>query len=202
MFFALCVAAVAGDTLLLHAMRGYWVGPAMIPVLALAAVLDSASRVLNVGITVRKKTIYAPLVIVAALGVNIGLNFLMIPRYGAMGAAFSTVLSYVVFCALRFWASNLFVKVKYEWRRVFALIVIGGGLLGCFYIGDLLRGPSASRGALYFAAGLKALLALSFPLILFAVRFFDERERQRISEVWNKGLSMIRRQPLGEAGLH
>lgn len=200
LFFALGVAAVAGDAMLLHAMRGYWVGPAMIPLLALSAVLDSAARVLNIGITLRKRTIYAPLVILVALGVNVALNFWLIPRYGGMGATFSTLASYAVFCALRYWVSNLFFKVRYEWKRVFTLIGVGSFLLGCFWLSDYWRGPSPGRGALVVSVLVKVAVAVSFPLLLFALRFYDEREKRRISQAWEKGLLMLRRQRLTEAG--
>src|SRR5262249_43452215 len=121
MWLALGVAAAGGDGLLLFSLKGYWPAAYIIPLLALSAVLDSASRVLNVGITLKKRTIFAPLVIGAALIVNLGLNFAFIPRWGSLGAAVSTVISYAVFCWLRFAASNKFFKVNYEWGRVFLL---------------------------------------------------------------------------------
>jgi hypothetical protein len=46
----------------------------------------------------------------------------------------------------------------------------------------------------------KAVVAVSFPLLLFALRFYDERERRRISQAWEKALLMLRRQRLTEAG--
>ncbi len=194
MTLSLCVAAVAGDGVLLFAPRGYWAVAAILPALALSAVLDSASRVLNVGITLKRRTIYAPAVIFAALGFNITLNFILIPRYGVWGATVSTVASYFVYCALRFWASNLFIKIQYEWRRVFTVLIVGASLIGAFYLIDYLRGDigrykfddPARRTMLFVSLGAKALLAISFPLILLALRFYDEKERRRLSEIWQK----------------
>src|SRR6185369_4969792 len=103
MFLSLGVAAVAGDGLLRFARPDYWPAAGIIPLLALAMVLDSAARVLNIGITLKKRTIYAPITIAAALAFNIALNFALIPGYGSWGAAVSTVLSYAVFCGLRYW---------------------------------------------------------------------------------------------------
>jgi O-antigen/teichoic acid export membrane protein len=199
MFFSLGVAAVAGDGILLFATKGYWTASAMIPLLALSTVFDSASRVLNIGITLRKRTIFAPLVIVAALGVNIGLNFWLIPRYGAMGASVATLLSYVAFCAFRYFASNLFFKVRYEWGRVLTLIAVGGLLVACFYFNDYLRGDTPSRIALYVSALSKGLLAVSFPVLLIGLRFYDERERRRIAELWQRVLTALRLRRLTEA---
>lgn len=199
MFFALCVSAVAGDGLTLFSLRGYWRASTIIPLLGLAAVLDCASRVLNVGITLKKRTIFAPIVIIGALAVNIGLNFWLIPRYGIMGATISTLASYVVFCALRYWASNLFFKVKYEWGRVFTILAVGSALIGTFYLTDSIRGDFPSDTRLFLSLALKASLALSFPVLLFAFRFFHERELHRIVEAWQKLTASLRRRRLREA---
>ena len=200
-FLALGVAAVAGDGLLLKGLKSYWPAATIIPLLAMSAVLDSASRVLNIGITLKKRTIYAPLVITAALAVNVALNFLLIPRQGAMGATVSTLISYVVFCALRYWASNLFFKVRYEWGRVFTMLAVGALVITAFYLTDYLRGDlnqfsfddPARQLRLFVSLALKTLLALSFPFVLLAIGFYDEKERRRIAEVWQKAVQYIRR---------
>lgn len=186
MFFALCVSAVAGDGLTLYSLKSYWSAANIIPLLALAAVLDCASRVLNVGITLHKRTIFAPIVITVALAVNIGLNFWLIPRYGSMGATISTLVSYALFCALRYWASNLFFKVRYEWGRVFMVLGFGGLLTAAFYVSDSLRGESPSRPRVFMTMAIKISLALSFPLLLFVFRFFDPRELRRLLAIWTQ----------------
>ena len=207
MFLALLVSAVAGDGLLRFARDGYWPAANIIPLLALSAVLDSAARVLNIGITLKKRTIFAPIVIAAALAVNIGLNFWLIPRYASLGATISTLISYAVFCVLRFWASNLFFKVRYEWGRVFAVGAIGALLVVAFYAIDHLRGnllddsynDPARRRIIYLTAAIKVALALSFPLILLVLRFYDERERRRLAEFWQKITGGSKEKPASQA---
>jgi len=198
MFLALCVSAVAGDGLTLYSLRGYWSAASIIPLLGLAVVLDCASRVLNIGITLKKRTIFAPIVITAALAINVGLNFLLIPRYGIMGATVSTLISYVVFCALRYWASNLFFKVRYEWGRVFTILTVGSLLTAAFYLNDSLRGDAPNETRLFLSLAIKASLALSFPLLLFALRFYDERELRRIGEIWHRLTVTLKRRRLNE----
>lgn len=200
MFFALCVSAVAGDGLALYSLKSYWSAASIIPLLALSAVLDCASRVLNIGITLHKRTIFAPIVIIIALAVNIGLNFWLIPRYGSMGATISTLVSYVVFCALRYWASNMFFKVRYEWGRVFTVLAIGALLTSAFYVYDSLRGESPSRAALFSSIAIKLSLAISFPLLLFVLRFYDSRELRRIAELWHKLGVFLKQRRLNEVG--
>jgi O-antigen/teichoic acid export membrane protein len=200
MTLALGVAAIGGDGLFLYSTRGYWPVAAILPLLAMSAVLDSASRVLNIGITIKKRTIFAPVVIFTALAFNVALNFLLIPRFRVMGATVSTIVSYLVYCGLRFWASNLFYKVRYEWKRVFTIAMAGGAMIGVFYTVDYLRGdirgydyedPARTTMLLLSIAG-KVLCALSFPFILLAFGFYDEKERRRMSENWRTLVSGLR----------
>ena len=207
MFLALGVAAVAGDGLLLFGTRGYWPAAGLIPLLALSAVLDSASRVLNVGTTLKKRTIFAPVVIVAALAVNVALNFLLIPSYGALGATLSTLLSFGIFCVLRYWASNLFFKVHYEWGRVFSIGAVGSALIGLFYAADYIRGDlgrysvenPARKITLYLSILIKVILTLSFPALLLLLRFYTENERRRVGDAIRRVYSELRGRPLNEA---
>jgi O-antigen/teichoic acid export membrane protein len=199
MFFALCIAAVAGDGLLLYALKSYYRVATILPMLAMAAVFDSASRVLNVGITLRKRTIYGPLLTLVALGFNIGLNFFLIPRYKSLGATISTLLSYLLFCALRYWVSNLFFKVPYEWGRVFTVVSVGALILGSFHLIDYLRSATPTRATLFLSMFGKAAIALVFPLVLFALRFYDRRELIRMGEIWERVLMMIKRRSLRTA---
>lgn len=179
-FSALCVGAAAGDCLKLFAQAGYWPAAEVIPLLALGAALDGASQVLNVGITLKRRTIFSPLIMGAALCFNVAMNFLLIPPYGVMGATASTLISYLFLCALRYWASNLFFKVRYEWGRVSVMWALGAGTVAAFYAVDLLSaGPLTSML-------LKLALAMCFPLLLFAIGFYDERERRRAAQIWNK----------------
>lgn len=201
MFFALTVAAVAGDGLLLYALKSYYPVATIMPMLALSAVLDSASRVLNVGITLRKRTIYGPLLTLVALGFNVALNFLLIPPYGSLGAAVATLLSYLLFCALRYAVSNLFFRVRYEWGRVFAVLGVGSLILGSFHLIDYLRGTSPPRATLFLCMLVKLALALAFPLFLLALRFYDRRELNRLAEIRKKVFAEIKRRRLRVAWL-
>ena len=199
MFLALSVASVAGDGLLLFGLRGYWPAATLIPLLALSTVFDSAARVLNIGITLRKRTIFAPVITTAALVVNVALNFVLIPRYGALGATIATLLSYMAFCILRYSVSNLFFKVRYEWGRVAALVTMGSSVMATFYLIDFIRGQSPSDGRLYLSAAIKILLALLFPLALFALGFYDEKERRKLAEYRSRIFLLLKRRSWNDA---
>jgi O-antigen/teichoic acid export membrane protein len=196
MFLALLVAAVAGDGIQLYGLKKYWAASTIIPLLAFSAVLDSASRVLNIGITLHRRTVYAPAVTTAALLLNIALNFLLIPPYGIVGATLSTLISYIAFCALRFWVSNLFFKVRYEWKRVFIATIIGAILIAAFYLLDYLRELSLISLNFHISMLIKTTLALSFPLALLGLGFYDDKEKRKLKQFRAKLLAAFGRAPM------
>lgn len=190
-FLALGVAAVGGDGLRLFGLRGYWPAATIIPLLALSTVFDAAARVLNVGITLKGRTLFSPFIAGAALIVNIILNFALIPGYGAMGATISTLLSFACFCALRFSVSNLFLRVGYEWGRIGKAIGIGTAMIASFYLVDHLRGPAPSRAIVYLCLLAKTLVALSFPICLLALGFLKEGELEAIRKQARQALRVL-----------
>jgi O-antigen/teichoic acid export membrane protein len=199
MFLALGVAAVAGNGLLMFAHRSYNLFPAILPLLAFSVVLDSASRVLNVGLTLRKRTFYGPLLTIAALAFNIALNFALIPRYGSIGATISTLLSFAFFCAIRYLVSNRFFKVNYEWKRIFLLLGVGSLMIASFYMIDYLAGGGVRKTTLVLTLCIKAAVALSFPFLLLALRFYDDRELNRLAEKWQQLRALIKNRKREEA---
>ena len=73
------------------------------PFLLLYPIMYTISEVTVMGIYFKEKTIYTLLITAVAAGANVALNWVLIPRFGAVGAAAATGLSYVVF----FWCRTL-----------------------------------------------------------------------------------------------
>ena len=65
-----------------------------------------------VGISISRRTIFSMLASVLAMLCNLLGNYLLVPKYGAAGAATSTLLSFVLFYVLRTEFS------KYVWRNI------------------------------------------------------------------------------------
>lgn len=67
-------------------------------------VMNTVSETTGLGINFSKKTIYNLYVFIIAVVLNLMGNFLLIPRYGAEGAAITTCISYIVY----FWLKTFF----------------------------------------------------------------------------------------------
>ncbi|HEY3766909.1 MAG TPA: oligosaccharide flippase family protein, partial [Gaiellales bacterium] len=88
------VAITALSTPYIHlAMNPRWFGAVpVVPLLMSGSVLYGAYYILNIGVNRSKRTRMTPVVTGTAAAVNIGLNFWMIPKWGILGAGWSTVI--------------------------------------------------------------------------------------------------------------
>lgn len=134
------LAACAGDLILVLGRPEYYGAPAVVPLITLAYILFGAQHHFTTGIMIRKKTKYLANILLATAALNLLLNFLIIPRYGIMGAAVSTLASMTLRLVLTAWISQRTYPVRWEWRRM--LRVFGAGAIA-WYACSLLRYPGA-----------------------------------------------------------
>jgi O-antigen/teichoic acid export membrane protein len=123
--------------------------------------------VVSIGVGRIKRTQYMWAVTLAGVLVNFGLNLVLIPPYGMMGAAIATVAAYVVMAVGIAWWSQRIYPVPYQWRRV-----LTAGLAG---VALVVAGKLA-------AVGLPAaiLLSIVYPVLLLPLGFYSQAERRAI----------------------
>jgi O-antigen/teichoic acid export membrane protein len=147
----------------------YWQGVEIVPWVLLAYVFTGAYVVFVVGVYLEKKTKYLPFISGAGALLNVGANFYLIPKIGILGAAFSTLLSYIVMAVGMYFASQRFYRVAYEWNKV---LKIAGSAAFMFIVFRLLHlQPLDSLGIL-----LKLALVIAFGAALLFLKVIDSRE--------------------------
>lgn len=104
----------------------YWGGVAIVPIVLLAYCFTGAYVNFVVGVYLEKKTKYLPYATGAGGVVNVVSNFLLIPKFGLMGAAYATLLSYIVMAIGIYFASQKFYYVEYEWNKILRLSFAAG----------------------------------------------------------------------------
>lgn len=57
---------------------------------------EALTLVGNVGMPLHRKVKWRPLILGTVAGIDVGLNFFLVPAYGAMGAAASLLVSFFV----------------------------------------------------------------------------------------------------------
>ncbi len=88
-----------------------------IPTLTFATVFTALCTFLGSVYFTSKKTMGSMLTALVGAVLNILLNLLLIPRYGAMGASAATFASYFAVCILRLITARRLIPFKQEWGR-------------------------------------------------------------------------------------
>ncbi|MCK4966773.1 polysaccharide biosynthesis C-terminal domain-containing protein, partial [bacterium] len=149
----------------------YWDGVKIVPVVMLAYVFYGLYVNLIVGIYIKKKSIYLPYITGAGALVNIGLNILLIPVWGIMGAAVAAAVSYFIMAGLMFASVHKIYPIQYEYARLAKIVIIAGI---CFTAGYWGYAP--------FQPFLKIALFILFPLLLKLTGFFEKEEIAKLKE--------------------
>jgi O-antigen/teichoic acid export membrane protein len=137
----------------------------VIPVVAESLAFYGIYTIVMIGSNVRRKTWMISAFTTIAAVVNFGFNLLLIPRYGAMGAAFSTLIAYVALAVIAYVANQRIYPIPFEVGRLFLACIAGVAIyFEIFslpaYFGVSWTWPLAGFG-LVFYGGLLVLMAKS-----------------------------------------
>lgn len=155
------------EVLHLVATERYDGASTVVPLIALAYITYSMAGFLNLGNMITGRTKYIMYIQVSVASLNILFNILLISRFGIMGAAVSTLLSFSILMVLNHYASQKALYVPYEYRRLTVLLAIGGML---FTLSLLVDGPLA------LVLLVKLVILAAYPALLFLARFFSQDE--------------------------
>ena len=125
----LVISLFANELLILMTTEQFYAGAKVIPLLALGLVFDGAYTIFAIGMGVTKKNAMIFPVTAIPAGINLILNYLLIPNYGMMGAAWATLVSYVIMAFLSWLASERVYHVNYEWSRLGKILSVTVGIL-------------------------------------------------------------------------
>ncbi len=137
-----------------------------VPILCFATAAYSGYSVLAIGIGRMRKTQLNWVVTGAAALVNIVINIALIPVYGMMGAAVSTLIAYLVLFGGMWFRSRQVYPVAYQWRRIFTLSGVAVSLTAVAW--EIHSLPAA------------VVLTAIYPLVLLALRFYLPAELTRL----------------------
>ena len=140
----------------------------VVPIILLSYVFVGMSMVSSLGMYLINRTIYIAVITIFSALINIGLNFLLIPIYGIMGAAIDTLLAFVLLYFLFLMVSNKVYKIEFENIKILSLIIIGTTLFLITYFVNI--------GLFWFNIAFKFILVMAFPLILYLTSFYDPAE--------------------------
>jgi len=146
----------------------YLAASIIIPTILLALVIRGMGFIFKQTLQMASKTAMIAYITLGSAVLNIGLNFLMIPRWGMQGAALATLLSFLFSSGISAWLSEKYFETHYEWLNMGKLFLSAA----LIYI-SIQCLPALSLLSAILA---KLILLSLFPLLLYLFRFYEFRE--------------------------
>ncbi len=98
--------------------KQYFIGWTYVPVLLFAALFSSLSSFLATIFRTAKKTNILFISTSIGAAVNISLNYYFIKQFGTVGAAYSTLISFIIVFVTRFISSRKIIKIKCNYFKI------------------------------------------------------------------------------------
>jgi O-antigen/teichoic acid export membrane protein len=176
------ISLFAKDALAWFVPREYWGAGILVPFIVLGYVLNNVRSITTSGIFVQKVTHMLSYVAIFSAAVNLGLNFLLIPKYHVLGAAISTMLTNATIMLVCLAVGQRIYFVRYEYGRMILCLSVA---VAAFAAST--RVPQGSWVA--FAVD----LVLFCVFLVLGLRLLNAEERKMFGQLVREGVDFGRR---------
>ena len=162
----LLISGFITEALRLMVTERYYDAGRYVPLIAAAYLLNGLNQMFLAPLYAEKKTKRIGFINTIAAGVNILLNYLLIPWLGIMGAAIATVLSFLFIAVFTVLESNKISGIKWQWLRyvkIAMITMIAAIILGNIQIDNII-----------LSIGLKIAILLSVLTLLVYSGYFSK----------------------------
>jgi len=174
-FLGVGTVLFAREIIVIFATSRFLEAEAIVPLIAWAAVFQALAHVPTRSIYLVKKTGWLPVVFLAPAALNVALNFALVPRWGIVGAAASTLLAYPVLFLLTLVVAQRAYPIPYDWGRMLRPLAI--------FLAITLAKLAVPPEPLLASIALKTLLLAAYPVGLVASGFLGVEERRALERV-------------------
>ena len=180
---AVSVTAFSPELLRLVTTEQYFGAAIAIAPLCLGGVAYATTQVTVLGISLARKTKYIALFSWVAATVNLGLNALLVPRFGILGASIANAVSYAVLTLCYYAVSQKLYHVAFDRAAILkiCLICLLFVIAATFIVFD----------NLVLGIFVKLAFILLFGAVIFPLRIFDAQETAYIKG-WFSGFRKVR----------
>jgi O-antigen/teichoic acid export membrane protein len=164
------LAAIAHDVVRLMTKPEMYGAAAFIPWIGLGVVFQGLYLLTSIGLNITKSTKMYPVATAVAATVSIVGNMVLVPTFGAIGAAWSNAIAFATLAGVAMWLSQRVYPMTYEYGRIARLAAAG---VGAYAITLLL--PSTWPAWLGFLTR-GTLVCVAYPALLLALGFYHADE--------------------------
>jgi O-antigen/teichoic acid export membrane protein len=130
-FIPICFgyAAVSQDLFVTLASRKYASAAIFSPIILVGSIFFAMNSVTNAGLYIAKRSMAILNIMLAAVALKIGMNIVLLPKYGVMGAAFSTLVPCVMTTIVGATLAHKYIRVKIDLKQTFYYVALSA----CMY---------------------------------------------------------------------
>jgi O-antigen/teichoic acid export membrane protein len=172
-FFGLGISVFIDEAIVI-AGSAFHEAAQVVPLIVLGYIFFAFAGFMNLGCMITGKTKFLAVSQAIAVGINLLLNYFLVSRYGIMGAAMATALSFFCLALMNFIVSQKTYPVVFEYRRLALLTLAAGTAFFVSTLGDFSLLPS-----LAYKTG--SMLVLPVGLLVFG--FFNAEEKRKALEL-------------------
>ena len=178
------LAVMAPTIIRVLAAPDYFEAWKVLQVIALACCFYSIHPFFTTAAFIKNKTWYLPISHLIPALLSIGLNWTMLPRFGYMAAAFTTIATYSLYSFLNYLICRAFYPIKFEFGRMAALLGVCVLVVGA---SDLFRLNYVIVEGVPILEGVKEVaLAVLLPLGVAISPYLHGDEKQSLARELEK----------------
>jgi len=170
--FGLFISLFTKDIIRLMANPTFWDAYKVVPVIVLAYVIYGFFILSVVGILVSKRTGLIAYITVVACCANLLSNYLLIPRFAMMGAAWATVISFLIRFFGAYFVSQRIMPLSYDWSKICKLFFLA--IIFYFFSKYIdFNNPISS-------IAFNSFIFLIFLLTIYKINIFNNNEKMKL----------------------
>lgn len=173
--FALLMSLAARELIHFMSAPAYWSACMVVPLICLSQVMRGLAYMLEIGTVISKRTGYRIPTVGLATVVNLGLDFLLVPRLGAMGAAWAAAVSFTLYAVSTYIVARRLYPISYRWWPIIATFLLGAGL---FVVGETIHPHNMAVSAVVDTG-----LLIAFPAGLVATGIWPRENIDKIRDM-------------------
>ena len=113
----------------------YFASISLIPLLTIAFFFSQISGFLNLMIYQEKKTLQIMYITLAGAVINVGVNLLLIPSFGMMGAVFATLIAFIAMFLIEYWYAKKCYFIPFHWNLIIPTAIF---FISIYFVVDVL----------------------------------------------------------------
>lgn len=115
----------------------YWAGTVVVPLILAAYLFDGIYINFHPPIFYSGKTWVITVVVSIAALVNVGLNLILIPRIGMIGAGVSSLSAYAFMAVSTYFIVRSWMPIRYEWKNLALMFLLTAAATGFYYLAGI-----------------------------------------------------------------